>query len=95
VFCSEVKASADTGVIGVTGVTGATGDTSVTDAGDGGGAATNPIPGATDSLAASLNSAYGFSRSRRTLCGLNRNKPPLLQPARMFLLVKAASLAGL
>lgn len=78
VFYSEVKVSANTGVIGVTGVTGAIGDTSVTDTGDGGGAATNPIPGATGSPAASLNSAYGLSMSRRTLYGLNRNKPPLL-----------------
>jgi hypothetical protein len=39
VFCSEIKASVDTGVTGVTGVTGAT---SATDAAGGGGAVTTP-----------------------------------------------------
>ena len=59
VFCSEVKASAVTGVTGVTGVE------RVTDVAGTYGAVTRAW-GVSESPAASLNLAYGVSRSRRT-----------------------------
>jgi hypothetical protein len=78
-LCNDVRASIITGVIGVIGVSG----TSLRDG------------GSTASTFEPLSSAGGFGISRSTLSRLKGNNPAAAQPATMFLLVRALSLAGL
>lgn len=89
-LCNDVRASVVKGVTGVTGVTVVMGV----------GGATN-VAGATDgwriwsygSAFGIVISAGGFGVCRRTLSGLNGNKPVAAHPARTFLVI-AFCLAG-